>query len=83
VWTRLASPLTRTAEGVNADGVDVDFLFRFVTPDQIGLRKMAFILNQPVAGSREEAIGDSALTVGPGDRAEWVFRSRSGIALKE
>jgi Family of unknown function (DUF5829) len=75
--------LSRTGEGMNADGTDVDFLFRFVTPDQIGLRRIVFILTRPVAGSREEAIGDSALRIGPGDRAEWVFRSRSRSALKD
>jgi hypothetical protein len=50
--------------------------FRFVEPDRIGLRRIDFALREAVPKVRTERIGRSALTVGPGSIATWIFEER-------
>lgn len=63
--------LEATADGIIADGDETDFLFHTAS-GRMGLRKIAFALNSPVAAN-SEIIGRSRLSVGPGATAEWQF----------
>jgi hypothetical protein len=65
--------LTRDAAGATADGVEADLSFQFVPRDGIGLRSVEFLLNRVAPRVQTETIGNSTLTVGPGNRARWVF----------
>ncbi|MDF3145055.1 MULTISPECIES: DUF5829 family protein [unclassified Streptomyces] len=59
--------------GVVARGGGTTIRFDAVARDQVGLRQVAFSLNEAVPYRHEERIGRSTLTVGPGARAVWRF----------
>ncbi|GHF41236.1 hypothetical protein FNH07_29685 [Amycolatopsis bartoniae] len=61
--------------GVVASGGGTTLRFDVVPLDQVGLRRIEFVLNAPVA-RHEERIGHSTLVVGPGAQAVWTFDGR-------
>ncbi|MEU4655252.1 DUF5829 family protein [Streptomyces sp. NPDC023723] len=59
--------------GVVADDGMTKVRLDAVPRERAGLRHIGFALNRAVPEQRVERIGDSALVVGPGARAEWTF----------
>jgi hypothetical protein len=59
-----------------AESGGVQLKFRFVELDRIGLRRIDFALREAPRELRTERIGASALTVGPGSIATWIFEER-------
>jgi hypothetical protein len=71
--------VSRNAATLTARGSDFDCLIDVVSANEIGLRRVEFVLNGDVRSRHVEMIGHSTLTVGPGRRAVWTFsHSHSG-----
>jgi hypothetical protein len=65
-----------TKFGLIARDDDTSIILDSVSPAQIGMRKIEFVLNKPVPAKRTEQLGHSTLTVGPGRLAVWLFEPR-------
>ena len=71
--------VSRNAATLTARGSDFDCLIDVVPAEEIGLRRVEFVLNDAVRSVHVERIGRSTLTVGPHRRAVWTFsRPHSG-----
>jgi hypothetical protein len=68
--------IAMSQEAAVAESSGVRLQFRFVEPDLIGLRRIDFALRKAAPEVRTERIGASALTVGPGSIATWIFEER-------
>jgi Family of unknown function (DUF5829) len=62
--------IRQSGSRVVADGEETDFVFHLT--GQMGLRRVEFSLNAPLA-SEVHIIGKSRLSVGPGGTAVWIF----------
>lgn len=65
--------VARNAPTLTAHGSDFDCLIDIVPADEIGLRRVEFVMNSAVRSKHVEMIGHSTLAVGPGRRAVWTF----------
>jgi hypothetical protein len=64
--------ITTQSTGALLDGEEGDLVIQFVPKESTGLRSVAFVLNRQVTPEQHQ-IGNSTLSVGPGDRARWTF----------
>jgi len=65
--------VSRNAATLTARGSDFDCVIDIVPADEIGLRRVEFVMNAAVRPQHVEMIGHSTLIVGPGRRAVWIF----------
>ncbi|MGH7668723.1 MAG: DUF5829 family protein [Gemmatimonadaceae bacterium] len=68
--------VTQTPQRLTASDHEIAINLDVVPLGQAGLRRIGFKLNTPMASAHVERIGQSTLTVGPGDSASWVFQLR-------
>lgn len=68
---------TETGTGARAVG-NIVATFQFVPREQMGLRRVAFVLNSKPGAQHIEVLGRSQLTVGPGAAAVWTFAPTRG-----
>ncbi|MGW7414893.1 DUF5829 family protein [Streptomyces sp. NPDC054863] len=62
-------------DGIVAHGGGTTIRLDAVARERAGLRQVGMSLNRPVKHRHDERLGNSTLSVGPGPRAVWNFRS--------
>lgn len=65
--------ISETAAEATCKGKDIDFTLLFAAPEKTGLREWRFRTSRALPAARSEVIGNSRLSVGPGNRAAWSF----------